>query len=75
MIESFFGYGFPLIISGLGGSVAKARAAKVSIIKLTHSIYIEFIGESPKKMPPTKAINIATILTVSWNCRNFLMLS
>jgi len=55
--------------------VAKARAAKVSIIKLTQSIWIGVNGDYLRKTAPRKAINIATMLTVSWNCKNFLMQS
>jgi len=48
-----------------GGSVARAKAAKVSMIKLTHNICTEVNGVSEIATPPTKTMNIATILTVS----------
>lgn len=48
-----------------GGSVARAKAAKVSIIKLTHSIWTDVKGVSVKTTAPKKTINIATILTVN----------
>lgn len=53
------------MMSSLGGSVAKANAAKVSIIKFTQSIWIEVRGESPRNIPPKSTINMATKLTVS----------
>jgi uncharacterized protein (UPF0333 family) len=38
IIASVFGYGYLSKISSGGASVARARAAKVSIIRLTQSI-------------------------------------
>jgi hypothetical protein len=58
-----------------GGSVARAKEARVSMIRLTHNIWMGFRGDSLKTAPPTKAMIRATKLTVSWNCRNFLMQS
>ena len=66
--------------SGLGGSVAKARAANVSMMRLTHRSWMavrtdtgDFDGVS---VAVTKAvmmaITTAEILTLNWNCRNFL---
>lgn len=52
-------------MSSVGGSVAKAKAANVSIIKFTHSIYIDVNGLSPNAIPPIKTINKATIFTVN----------
>jgi len=43
------------------------------MIKLTHNICIGFKGDSLRIAPPTKAITKATKLTVSWNCKNFLI--
>ena len=51
----------------LGGSVARANAASVSIIKFTQSIYTAVSGGSEITTPPRKTMNIATQLTVSWN--------
>ena len=48
-----------------GGSVANARAAKVSIIRLTQSICTEVSGGSAKITLPAKTMNRATTLTVS----------
>lgn len=50
-------------MSSAGGSVARARAPKVSMIKLTQSIYTAFKGELFKITDPKKTINIATTLT------------
>lgn len=47
----------------------------MSIIRLTHNIWIGFNGDSLRTAPPTKAMTSATKLTVSWNCKNFLMQS
>ncbi len=58
-----------------GGYVAKAKAAKVSIIKLTHNIWIGVNGDYFINTAPKNAINIATTLTVNWNCKNFLIQS
>lgn len=66
-------YGFLKSSSSLGGSVAKASEAKVSIIKLTQSIWIGFRGDSFKIAAPENAIIRATMLTVNWNCKNFLI--
>lgn len=49
-----------------GSSVAKAKAAKVSIIKLTQSIYIALIGGSvAPEIPATQATTKAATLTVN----------
>ncbi len=66
-------YGFLFNKSSLGGYVAKASEAKVSMIRLTHNIWIGLSGDSLKIAPPTKAITKATKLTVNWNCKNFLI--
>lgn len=50
--------------SGDGGSVARASAAKVSMIKLTHSIYTAVKGVSVKMIAPENTINRATRFTV-----------
>ncbi len=64
-IVSFLPCGLSLSSSSVGGSVARARAAKVSMIKFTQSIYTDVKGESPSTTPPMKAINIATTFTVN----------
>lgn len=71
--DSNLEYGFLLRRSSLGGSVAKAKDAKVSMIKLTHNIWIGLSGDSLRMAAPEKAITKAHILTVNWNCKNFLI--
>jgi hypothetical protein len=51
-------------IDSLGDSVARAKAAKVSMIRFTHKIYTEVSTFSPKIAAPIKTIAIATTLTV-----------
>lgn len=55
--------------------MAKASAAKVSIIRLTHNIWTGVSGDSLINTAPKNAMNMATTLTVSWNCKNFLIQS
>mmetsp|Transcript_10395 Transcript_10395/g.33012 ORF Transcript_10395/g.33012 Transcript_10395/m.33012 type:complete len:237 (-) Transcript_10395:1933-2643(-) len=59
----------------VGGSVASASAPSVSMMRLTHSIMTAFSGGSKPDTAPTKAMAMATTLTLSWNCRNLRMLS
>lgn len=61
--------------SSEGGSVASANAARVSMIRLTHNIWTGVNGDYFITTAPKKAIKMATIFTVNWNCRNFLMQS
>ncbi len=58
-----------------GGSVAKASDPKVSIIKLTHNIWIGFNTYCFKRAEPINVENTATMLTVNWNWMNFLIQS
>jgi hypothetical protein len=58
-----FLYGYLLRISSAGGSVANARAPRVSIIKFTQSIYTALRGESLRITDPKNTIAIATMLT------------
>ena len=58
-------YGFLLRRSSPGGSVARASEARVSMIRLTHNIWIGLSGDYLKTAPPTKAITKATKLTVN----------
>ena len=64
-----FGSGFLLSMLGVGGSVARARAANVSIIRLTQSNWTGVrIGSSlGLVIADTSVIPTAVILTVSWN--------
>jgi len=71
--DSNLEYGFLNNSSSFGGSVAKANEARVSMIRLTHNIWIGFNGDSLSMAAPEKAIIKATILTVNWNWRNFLI--
>jgi hypothetical protein len=50
--------------ASLGGSVARANAANVSIIKLTQSIYTAVSGGSLKIIAPENTMKRATRLTV-----------
>lgn len=65
-----FGSGFRRSRLGVGGSVANASAAKVSIIKLTHSNWTAVRTElsSPLATAETNVITTAVMLTVIWNC-------
>ena len=56
-------YGFRCSSFSVGGSVAKANDAKVSMIKLTHSIWIGLSGESPTAMAEMAATATATTFT------------
>lgn len=54
---------------GEGGSVAKARAAKVSIMRLTHSSWTAVNTEVSVLLETaeTKVKTTAVMLTVTWN--------
>jgi len=56
--------GLVLRIFSSGGSVERAMAAKVSIIKLIQRSCTAFSGDSAKKINPATIINIADTLTV-----------
>jgi hypothetical protein len=64
-----FGSGFLSRILELGGSVARARAANVSMIRLTQSNWTGVrIGSSfGLAIPVTNVMPTAVMLTVSWN--------
>lgn len=49
-------FGLPLMMDLSGGSVARARAAKVSIIKLIHNKPTGEIGDSAKKQEPINTV-------------------
>lgn len=61
--------GAPKIFSN-GGSVERAIAAKVSIIRLIQRSCTAFNGLSPKKRMPNITNKSTEILTVIWNCKN-----
>mmetsp|Transcript_8369 Transcript_8369/g.12167 ORF Transcript_8369/g.12167 Transcript_8369/m.12167 type:complete len:278 (-) Transcript_8369:2556-3389(-) len=56
--------------SSVGGSVARASEARASMMRFTHSNWMARRGDSPFVAAPSIAINRATTLTVSWNCKN-----
>ena len=66
---SFLEYGFYSSNLTLGSSVARAKAANVSIKRLIQSIYTVFRGGEweGKTIDPTIIITIATMLMTSWN--------
>lgn len=64
-----FGSGLRLSMLGVGGSVASARAAKVSMIRLTQRSCTAVSTEVSLELP-TADINVSTtavMLTVTWN--------
>lgn len=65
IMVAFFLVGGLYMTSRRGGSVASASAAKVSMIRLTQSIYTAVRGESLKMTEPMKTMHKATTLTVS----------
>jgi len=58
-------YGIPLVTESRGGSVARARAANVSIIKLTQRSWTAERGDSPMKIPPRRTTRTQEMLTVT----------
>lgn len=65
IIDSSFLYGFYFNNSSDGGSVAKAKAAKESIIKLTHNIYTVDNMDSSMMTAAMKEEKMATMFTVN----------
>ena len=59
--------------SEFGGSVARARAAKLSIIRLTHNIWTAVNTDCLIMPDEIKVMQTATTFTVSWNCKNLRM--
>ena len=53
-----------------GGNEASAIAAKVSIMRLTHNIWVTVSGDSVPIKAPASTIRHATTLTVSWKRMN-----
>ncbi len=58
---------------GLGYQVAKAREARLSIMRLTQSIWIGLSTSFCRRAAPIRVITTATTLIVSWNCINLRM--
>lgn len=67
-------YGGPSMTDLRGGSVARARAAKMSMIKLIHKSWTEVNGYWLNKRIPMKRTTKQEMLTVTWNCKNLVML-
>lgn len=70
------GSGFRFKMLRVGGSVAKASAAKVSMIRLTQSSWTAVNTESSlaSATAEMKVKKTAVILTVIWNCVSLAML-
>ena len=68
-----FEIGLPFRISLLGGFVARAGEAKVSILRLIHKICVGIKGDYPLKRHPISITDKTTKLMVKRNCRYFLM--
>lgn len=64
----------PLVTLLIGGSVERAIAAKVSMIKLTHNNYTAENGDSLKMIPPIITVIKQEMFTVIWNCKNLVTL-
>lgn len=67
----FLPYGFLSNRASVGGSVAKASEAKVSIIRLTHNICTAFRGEScgdklENYIFPRKVIAVSSFTVISF---------
>ena len=57
--------GLSFITRLLGGNDANAKAAKVSIIRFTQSIWVTVSGDStPKKAPISTMIHAATLMVI-----------
>lgn len=65
MIGSNFPYGCLSRMASVGISVARARAPKVSMIRLVHRSYTAFSGESERRAELKKTIAKETRLTAS----------
>ncbi len=61
--------GFSFITLSEGGSEASAIAAKVSIIRLIHSICVTVSGDSVPIKAPQRTSKQAVTLTVNWKRR------
>jgi len=71
MINAVLDLGFSFITLIDGGSDANAIAAKVSIIRFTHSIWVTVSGDLiPGMKAPTSTIRHAATFTVIWNSMN-----
>ena len=66
IIKSVLRRGFSSMTVSLGGMEARAKAAKVSIIRFTHNICVTVSGSSVPITEPSRTISNATKLIVSW---------
>ena len=66
MMKSSRWRGLLFITSGEGGREANAIAAKVSIMRLTHSICVTVSGEAVPRNEPKKTMRQALTLMVIW---------
>lgn len=65
MMKSVLRRGFSFITLSLGGIEAKAKAAKVSMMRFTHSICVTVRGRSVPTIEPSSTMKSATKLIVS----------
>ena len=73
-ILSFKWRGLSRITRSSGGKEANAKAAKVSIMRFTQSIWVTVNGDSVPKKAPIRTIKHAATLIVIWKRMNFCML-
>ena len=73
MIKSLFLRGRSSITRQLGGNDANAPAAKVSIIRLTHSIWVIVKGDDEPNNEPNSTMRQAATFIVSWNSKKRCM--
>ena len=66
MMKSVRGRGASFMTSAEGGSDASAMAAKVSMMRFTHSICVTVSGDSVPKKAPKRTMRQAIRLTVIW---------
>lgn len=71
IIYSFLEWGWRFNNFYVGGYVDKAREARVSMMRFIHNIWIGFNIYCLMRPAPTKVMQTATTLTVSWNWMNF----
>jgi hypothetical protein len=64
LVRTYWSLKDPLIIDGRGGSVESAKAANVSMIKLTQNSCVAVNGDSEKNKIPIKTTKMHEMLTV-----------
>ena len=74
MMKSVCFLGFFVITSLSGGSEARAMAAKVSMMRLTHSIWVMVRGNSVPINEPPSTSSRAVTFTTNWKKINLCML-